>query len=88
VLVWLKDRLYGGDTGDVELAWRGTTLMCWKGVTRGQTVRFVVNYIEARPTRMDEPFWQLALQALIDAWPSGRTASSATRLEVDSHPPE
>jgi Rap1a immunity proteins len=40
-----------------------------KGVTRSQTVRAVISYIEARPKRMDEPFWQLTLEALLDAWP-------------------
>jgi hypothetical protein len=36
---------------------------------RGQTVQAVVSYIEARPKRMDEPFWQLTFEALLDAWP-------------------
>jgi hypothetical protein len=47
----------------------GPPLCVPKGVTRGQTVRAVVNYIEARPKRMDEPFWQLTFEALLDAWP-------------------
>jgi Rap1a immunity proteins len=52
-------------------------------VTRGQTVQAVVSYIEARPKRIDEPFWQLTFEALLDAWPckpqpappSGRAAA-------------
>jgi hypothetical protein len=38
-------------------------------VTRGQEVRVVIRYIEARPNRMHEPFRSLALEALLDAWP-------------------
>jgi hypothetical protein len=37
--------------------------------TRGQLVRTVVAYIDARPARMHEPFNQLALEALRAAWP-------------------
>jgi hypothetical protein len=47
----------------------GPPLCVPKGVTRGQIVQVVVNYIEARPKRMDEPFWQLTFEALLDAWP-------------------
>jgi hypothetical protein len=47
----------------------GPPLCVPKGVTRGQTVRVVISYIEARPKRMDEPFWQLTLEALLEAWP-------------------
>jgi Rap1a immunity proteins len=47
----------------------GPPLCVPKGVTRGQTVQAVVNYIEAWPERMDEPFWQLTFEALLDAWP-------------------
>jgi hypothetical protein len=47
----------------------GPPLCVPTGVTRGQTVRVVVNYIEAQPKRMDEPFWQLTFEALLDAWP-------------------
>jgi hypothetical protein len=39
------------------------------GVTRGQTRRVVVRYIEERPARMHEPFWSLALEAMQAAWP-------------------
>jgi hypothetical protein len=38
-------------------------------VTLGQEIRVVVRYIEARPSRMHEPFNSLALEALFDAWP-------------------
>ncbi len=37
-------------------------------VTQGQIVGIVVLYIEARPSRMHEPFRSLALEALFDAW--------------------
>jgi len=39
------------------------------GVTFGQQVRIVVNYIEAGPKRMHESFYQLAYEALREAWP-------------------
>jgi hypothetical protein len=39
------------------------------GVTIGQEVKVVVAYIDARPARLHEPFEQLALQALLTAWP-------------------
>jgi hypothetical protein len=42
------------------------------GVTRGQLVRVVVAYVEARPRRMHEPFWQLTYEALVDAWPCNK----------------
>ncbi len=37
--------------------------------TRGQLVRTVVAYIDARPARMHENFGVLALEALRAAWP-------------------
>jgi Rap1a immunity proteins len=43
-----------------------------KGVTHGQSVRVVIAYIEARPKRMHEPFWQLTYEALVDAWPCSK----------------
>jgi hypothetical protein len=39
------------------------------GVTHGQEVRVVVQYIDARPARMHEDFRQLAFEALKAAWP-------------------
>jgi hypothetical protein len=48
----------------------GATRLCVPdGVTREQAMRVVVNHIEAQPKRMHEKFWQLALEALHDAWP-------------------
>jgi hypothetical protein len=38
-------------------------------ITRGQEVRVVISYIEARPARMHESFHDLALEALRTAWP-------------------
>ena len=38
-------------------------------VTPEQMVRVVVRYIEARPQRMHEAFFVLAIEALLDAWP-------------------
>jgi hypothetical protein len=35
----------------------GPPLCVPKAVTRGETVRAGVSYIEARPKKMDEPFW-------------------------------
>jgi hypothetical protein len=34
-----------------------------------QEIRVVIAYIDARPARMHEPFYQLALEALRTAWP-------------------
>jgi Rap1a immunity proteins len=39
------------------------------GITYGQEVRVVVQYIDARPARMHEDFRKLALEALMAAWP-------------------
>jgi Rap1a immunity proteins len=39
------------------------------GATREQAIRVTVQYIEARPQRMHEPFVSLAVEALHDAWP-------------------
>jgi hypothetical protein len=38
-------------------------------VTRGQLVRAAVRYIEMQPERMHEAFDNLALEAIIAAWP-------------------
>jgi hypothetical protein len=43
-----------------------------KGVSIGQAVTVVINYIEARPERMHERFAGLALEALTAAWPCKR----------------
>jgi hypothetical protein len=40
-----------------------------QGVTQGQLLQVVVQYIDARPARMHEDFKQLALEALTAAWP-------------------
>jgi hypothetical protein len=42
------------------------------GVTRTQTARVVVQYIDNRPARMHEAFVLLALEALNAAWPCKR----------------
>jgi hypothetical protein len=39
------------------------------GVTRNQTIRVVVQYIDQRPQRMHERFATLAYEALKEAWP-------------------
>jgi hypothetical protein len=39
---------------------------------RGQALRVVVQYIDARPARMHERFQDLALEALKAAWPCNR----------------
>jgi hypothetical protein len=38
-------------------------------VTKGQLIRVVISYIDARPSRMHEPFKSLALEAILNAWP-------------------
>jgi hypothetical protein len=40
--------------------------------TKSQTVRVVLQYIDARPSRMHEDFTTLALEALKAAWPCKR----------------
>jgi Rap1a immunity proteins len=45
---------------------------CWDTPphsTIGQRVTVVVRYIEARPARMHEPYIDLAIEALRNAWP-------------------
>jgi hypothetical protein len=39
------------------------------GAIREQAIRVAVQYIEARPHRMREPFVSLAVEALQSAWP-------------------
>jgi hypothetical protein len=41
-------------------------------VVAGQATRVIVSYIEARPARMHESFYGLALEALRAAWPCRR----------------
>jgi Rap1a immunity proteins len=43
-----------------------------RGATQGQSVRVVIAYIDARPARLHEEFYKLALEALRDAWPCKR----------------
>jgi hypothetical protein len=40
-----------------------------QNVWREQRIRVVVAFIDARPARMHEDFRQLALEALMGAWP-------------------
>jgi hypothetical protein len=40
-----------------------------EGVTIGQAVRVVVQYIDSQPSRLNEPFAALASEALKDTWP-------------------
>jgi Rap1a immunity proteins len=52
----------------------GKSRFCFpKGATRGQMIRVVVAYIEARPARMHEEWRELALEALREAWPCSST---------------
>jgi hypothetical protein len=39
------------------------------GVTTGQEVQVVIRYLEQRPNRLHEPFKELAIEALANAWP-------------------
>jgi hypothetical protein len=39
------------------------------GVTVGQMIKVVVQYIEAQPKRLHEDFTALAMEAMFDAWP-------------------
>lgn len=51
------------------------------GITRGQVVAVVVQYIDARPARLHEPFPRLAFEALKAAWPC-RDKARADRAEA------
>ena len=42
------------------------------GMTHEQSVRAIVNYIEARPAQAQERFIQLAREALTAAWPCNK----------------
>jgi hypothetical protein len=63
----------GGCGGDVLGVWDTATslkLVCTPhGVTLTDVVRVVVDFVSARPERMDERFTMLALEALRAAWP-------------------
>ena len=59
-------------SGEGQNRWFDERWRCVKipdTVTQGQIVGIVVLYIEARPSRIYEPFRSLALEALFDAWP-------------------
>jgi hypothetical protein len=43
-----------------------------RGVTNGQLIRVVIQYIDARPARMHEDFKELAIEAMRAAWPCRR----------------
>jgi Rap1a immunity proteins len=60
-LIWAID-----DWGQVD------KLICRPAVTNEQMARVVVQYIDARPARMHETFFILALEALTAAWPCKR----------------
>jgi hypothetical protein len=40
-----------------------------EGVTQGQILQVVIQYIDAQPARMHEDFRKLALEAMNAAWP-------------------
>jgi Rap1a immunity proteins len=48
--------------------------------TGTQTIQVVVDYIEDRPDRRQEPFMQLAFEALVGAWPC-RDAKAPTSMK-------
>lgn len=55
------------------LVYARSVFLCMpEGATLEQGVRVVINYIEARSERMQEPFGKLALEALEEAWPCKR----------------
>jgi Rap1a immunity proteins len=51
---------------------RGLEVCELAGVTHGQELAVVAQYIDARPARMHEDFRKLALEALTAAWPCKR----------------
>jgi hypothetical protein len=52
----------------VGLAYADPTICVPKGLAYRQSVRVVVQYIDQRPSRMHEPFIELATEALRSAW--------------------
>jgi hypothetical protein len=67
-----RDLLLNGSTcaGIIfGIAFAAPDLCIPNGVTNGQKVRVVVQYIENRPARMHESLFDLALEALRAAWP-------------------
>lgn len=64
--------LEGNCNGIVEtLEFMSPDLCVPPGSTLGEAVRIVVQYIDARPIRLQENFRLLALEALASAWPCG-----------------
>lgn len=54
---------------DVLSTYSGRDVCHPANATTGQSVRVVVKYIDDRPARQNENFKQLALEALMAAWP-------------------
>jgi hypothetical protein len=52
----------------VGLAYADPTICVPDGLTYRQSVRVVVQYIDQQPSKMHEPFVELATQALRSAW--------------------
>ena len=42
------------------------------GATVGETLRVIVSYVDQRPERVHERFEDLALEAILEAWPCSR----------------
>lgn len=60
----------GGEVNGVARTLEITDQMCPpRGVTRGQTMAVVMNYIERIPERQNESFAGLTIEALKRAWP-------------------
>ena len=67
---WLEMGICSGKIDGVE--WSADEVCAPRGSTHGQSIRVVVAYIARRPERMHESFNELALEALIAAWPCAR----------------
>ena len=67
---WFMQGVCSGRISGVE--WSADKVCSPRESTHGQSVRVVVAYIERRPERMHESFNELALEALIAAWPCAR----------------
>jgi hypothetical protein len=70
-----KKEMWGGPfcSGLIRgLAFKAKGVCIAPGVTGGQVIRVVVQYIDARPARMHEEFMELALEAMKAVWPCER----------------
>jgi hypothetical protein len=70
--IFKEGECYGRISGVSDMAQLARWTCSPVGAKREQTLRIVVQYIDARPARMQERFTVLALEALKEVWPCRR----------------